>query len=185
MKKSKFAGLAASRRGKLVLLLALALLASAAVGTTMALLTAKTEPVVNSFAAGAVACRVNGDHTVTNTAGAVSNPGIITDAYIRAAVVVNWTKDGGASVYGTPPAATFTPGTGWVQHTDGYYYYTAVVPAGESTSALVTALACADAIPDGYALTVQIVAEAVQAKGVSGANKAVKEAWGVDPDALA
>lgn len=168
---------------KTILLLSLGFLFAAMIGTTMALLTAESEVVTNTFAAGAVACQVNSDYSVTNTAGNKSNDGTLVDAYIRAAVVINWSD--GQNVYGTPPKVSFELGENWVKSGE-YYYYTEKVAAGQSTTKLITGLSCSSEQPSGYTLSVQILAEAIQADGVSGngTTKAVVEAWGVDPGAL-
>lgn len=160
------------------LLLALVLLTVFGTKPTIAVLTAAADPITNTFDAGAVACLVNSDYSVTNKAGNTSNTGTITDAYIRAAVIVNWEKESGSVIYGTPPKVTFDTGTGWIER-DGYYYYASKVSADSSTTPLISSLTCDDAAPDGYSLTIRIIAEAIQAEGVIGTQKAAEEAWGL------
>ena len=124
-----------------------------------------------------------------------------TEAYIRAAVVVTW-QDSEGKVYAVKPEVgvdyqiTFPTGTGWVYRTaDGFYYYTSpVVPEDnavttdvveDSTGVLLTNCMPLKAAPaDGYTLSVEIVAESVQAKGFDGSDKAVVKAWGIDPETL-
>ena len=162
---------------KAALLLSLALLAVAVVGGTVALLTVGTDSVTNTFDVGSVACRVNYDYTITNIAGTVSSDGTLVDAYIRAAVAVNWVDNYG-NLYGSAPSYTITPGTGWVLAEDGFYYYTSPVAPEDNTSKVCTVNNTPGLGPSGYALTVQIVAEAIQAAGVNGSDEAaVLEAW--------
>ena len=63
---------------------------------------------------------------------------------------------------------------GWQRGADGYWYHTASVAPGKSTSPLIEK-AMAVSAPDGYHLNVQIFATAFQALPA----KAVEEAWNV------
>lgn len=161
-------------------LLALALAVS--VSVTMAFLIDKDNSVTNSFTPVSVSCEIN--EKVENkikSSVTVKNTGDIS-AYIRVAVVVNKADEDGNIVAGavTEDAGRFTPGTDWVEHTDGYYYYTSPVAAGSSTGNLISG--------DGISLEgirVTILEEAIQADGgLSDGTKAVVNAWGVDPDEL-
>ena len=186
---------------KLILLVSLVMLLTVAVGGTLAYLTANTEPLENIFPTSEVPISVqesfNG--TVKNNV-TIQNDGD-TEAYIRAAVVVTW-QDSEGKVYAVKPEVgvdyqiTFPTGTGWVYRTaDGFYYYTSpVVPEDnavttdvveDSTGVLLTNCMPLKAAPaDGYTLSVEIVAESVQAKGFDGSDKAVVKAWGIDPETL-
>lgn len=186
---------------KLILLVSLVMLLIVAVGGSLAYLTANTEPLENIFPTSEVPISVqesfNG--TVKNNV-TIQNDGD-TEAYIRAAVVVTW-QDSEGKVYAVKPEVgvdyqiTFPTGTGWVYRTaDGFYYYTSpVVPEDnavttdvveDSTGVLLTNCMPLKAAPaDGYTLSVEIVAESVQAKGFDGSDKAVVKAWGIDPETL-
>ena len=186
---------------KLILLVSLVMLLIVAVGGSLAYLTANTEPLENIFPTSEVPISVqesfNG--TVKNNV-TIQNDGD-TEAYIRAAVVVTW-QDSEGKVYAVKPEVgvdyqiTFPTGTGWVYRTaDGFYYYTSpVVPEDnavttdvveDSTGVLLTNCMPLKAAPaDGYTLSVEIVAESVQAKGLDGSDKAVVKAWGIDPETL-
>ena len=186
---------------KLILLVSLVMLLIVAVGGSLAYLTANTEPLENIFPTSEVPISVqesfNG--TVKNNV-TIQNDGD-TEAYIRAAVVVTW-QDSKGKVYAVKPEVgvdyqiTFPTGTGWVYRTaDGFYYYTSpVVPEDnavttdvveDSTGVLLTNCMPLKAAPaDGYTLSVEIVAESVQAKGFDGSDKAVVKAWGIDPETL-
>lgn len=121
-----------------------------------------------------------------------------TDAYIRVAVVVNWMSADGTRVWATKPVKS-TDGTdgdytitynlednGWIDGGDGYYYYTRPVApcvhkdgdehTGCMTSVLISSCTpVAGRAPDGYYLSVEIVASAIQSSGM-GAESA-QEAW--------
>lgn len=65
-------------------------------------------------------------------------------------------------------------GADWVEHTDGYFYYTKVLPVGEATSALFDSIVVpveltneehADENGTAYKYDVKVFAEAVQAQG--------------------
>ena len=100
-------------------------------GGTLAYLVAKSERVENNFIAASVSCRVDEDFTVTNTSNV--------DAYLRAAVVVNWMDDNG-DIRGIAPKAgtdyTLRIGDNWKKIGD-YYYYTTDVAPGTTTETVV------------------------------------------------
>lgn len=153
-----------------VLVVSLLLILTVTVGGTLAILVAATDPVVNLFQPSNVNCTLveqNGSYTVTNTG--------TTEAYIRIAVVANWTKNG--AVYGLEPitAGDYTAvGTGWAL-LDGYYYYESAVSPGASSAPLFVRQL--NAAPEGCAFSVEILAEAIQSKPASAAF----EAWGFAP----
>lgn len=147
------------------------LLATAVVGTTLAFLVDKTPPVTNTFQPVSVSCRVLEDFdTAANVKNNVSvqNTGEI-PAYIRATVVVTWVSIESGNTYGGAPVAgvdyTVVAGPeGWVQDTNGFYYCTSPVAPGASTPILLSAISpIAGQAPEGYRLSVQIVASAIQA----------------------
>lgn len=173
-----------SRKG-LIAAVALVLLLCAAVGGTLAWITAQTPAVANTFTPAHVTCKV--DETFKNNEK--SNVSILNtsdiDAYIRAAIVVNWAdKDGNVS--GTPVTdSDYTmslnlTSSGWVKGSDGYYYYTSPVAPGRNTEILITRCSpTVNAAPAGYELQVTILAEAIQAEGKSGDDYAVETVWPV------
>ena len=160
-----------------VLLIAIVMVIGAVAGTTVAFLTTKTEDVANQFEYGKVSCQV--DETFANGTKSdvkITNTGNI-PAYIRAKVVVTW-KDADGNVYGKAPASSdysITYGSEWTQGTDGYYYYNTPVDANGSTPALITECKkTADAAaPEGYDLSVEIIADAIQSQPAN----ARTEAW--------
>ena len=162
-----------------VLLIAMILLIGTAVGTTVAYLTTKTEPVKNTFEYAKVSCEVteqSEDNTKKNVQ--VKNTGT-TDAYIRATYIVNWLDAHGNIVASNPAGYSYNvtenPVGKWTQGTDGFFYYTSSVAPGASTGGSL--LTCTVTRPENseYTLSVEIVAEAIQ----STPEKAAQEAWGV------
>lgn len=177
-----------------VLLIALALIVTVGVGSTLAYLIDTSTEVTNTFQPSEVTCRV--DETFKdNVKSAVriqntSDTGDV-DAYIRAAVVVTW-KDADGNVYGQKPeVGNETIGLKvskiqgkdvWIEGADGFYYWTSPVPVNEFTGNLIDTFTYNDTITVGsdtnkvtYYLSVEIIAEAIQAEPTD----AVKEAWGV------
>lgn len=164
------------------LLVALAVVLCAVVGTTVAYLFDKTDSITNTFTPANVTTEITEefDNKVKNNVK-VTNTGDV-DAYIRAAVVVTWQDDDGnvyptAPVEGTDYTVIWTM-DGWKEK-DGYYYYTKVVEQGKSTGILLTSCKPVEGkAPEGYHLVVEILASAIQAES------AVTDAWGVNPTTL-
>ena len=161
-----------------VLLIAMILLISTAVGTTVAFLTTKTEPVKNAFEYAKVSCEVSQKYeNKTAKDVQVKNTGT-TDAYIRATYIVNWVDAQGNIIASDPAGYSYniaaTDGQ-WTQGTDGFFYYTSSVAPGASTEGSL--LTCTATYPDHpeYTLSVEILAEAIQ----STPEKAAQKAWGV------
>ena len=165
----------------ITLLIALLLFSALAVGGTVAWLTANATPVENTFTPSHVACRV--DESFNSTTGVKSNVNVTntgdTEAYIRVKLVTYRVNDAAQHIGGTATIPTFTPGAGWVKHTDGYYYYTKPVAAGATpANPLIGTPGIAlkeytDA--DGGKQVIEVMAEAIQSQPPA----AVKEAWGV------
>ena len=186
---------------KSVLITSVALLLLVAVGTSLAYVFTKTDPVENKFDPSKVSCAVvevveKGDSS-ENTANVVQtgksktnvqikNTGD-TDAYIRAAVVVNWMNEDGTRAWATKPVqgADYSISynlndNGWVDGGDGYYYYTQPVDPGDMTNILITSATQNATGPKGtdgtqYYLSIEIVASAIQADGMGAAS--AKDAW--------
>lgn len=162
-----------------VLLVAIILLISTAVGATVAFLTTKTEPVKNTFEYAKVSCEVTesfGMHA--RRCVQVRNTGTI-DAYIRATYVVNWVDASGRIAASDPAGYSYTltenPDSSWKKGKDGYFYYLTPVAPNDSTPGSL--LTCTATYPDNpeYTLSVEILAEAIQ----STPESAVADAWGV------
>lgn len=178
-----------NRKG-ITALTALVLIFCCTVGGTLAWLVTKTDAVTNTFQPTAVSCEVeekteNGVKSdvkvsVLPKTGSIEN----TDAYVRAAIVVNWAKDDSDNtVYAVAPAEgkdkDYTlemSSSKWTKGTGGYYYYSEPVAPGESTEKLIDTCTYRGNAPAGYHLQVTILAEAIQADGIPGATSA-QAAW--------
>ena len=152
----------------LILLAATMLLLTFAVGGTIAYLVTSDGPVVNTFEPAKVTIAVKEsfednikkDVYITNTGSA--------KAYIRAAIVVTW-QDANGNIYPAFPVENtdyrIDYGTGWTP-SGGYYYYNGEVEPGDPTTNLIDSIApVAGKAPNGYALHVEILAQAIQAEG--------------------
>lgn len=152
-----------------VLLIAVLLLISTAVGSTAAFLVTKTGPVVEDFAYAQVSCQVTDTMGVKNTGTA--------QAYIRASYAVNWRLDGEESIAAAVPegySCALEENPQWEEGGDGYFYYPAPVdPGGETPSLLTCSVLCPE--EPVYTLSVEVVAEAIQ----SNPAEAAEEAWSV------
>ena len=151
-----------------VLLIAVLLLITTAVGSTAAFLVTKTEPVEEAFAYAQVSCQVTDTMGVKNTGTA--------QAYIRASYAANWRDGEGKIAAAAPEGYSYDPEESlqWKKGGDGYFYYPDPVAPGEETPSLLT---CSAPYPEypGYTLSVEVVAEAIQ----SNPAEAAEEAWGV------
>lgn len=165
-----------------VLAASLVLALVVAVGGTLAFLSTHTEDVVNTFTPASVPPEIHEtfDGKVKSNV-TIKNTGEV-DAYIRAAVVITWVDDEG-NVYGELPeegengdyTITYDLSNGWVKK-DGYYYWRSVVASKGNTGELLTCQLNKDATPpDGYTLSVEILAQSIQAMP----EYVVEEVWGV------
>ncbi len=151
-----------SKKKSAALLLAAALLITAAVGGTLAYLSATTDAITNTFTPAEVTCDIienfNDDGDKTDVT--VKNTGDVY-AFIRAAVIAN-TVDEAGHVTGNFDLTPYLAGSTWTQGDDGYYYYNVSVAPGGSTT---------DLLKDGASMpltgrSVTILAEAIQADGL-------------------
>ena len=180
------------RRRRLVIVLTAALLVVClSAGGTLAFLLTRTETTKNVFSPGKVACEVTEtftDNVKSNVA--VQNTGN-TDAYIRAAINVTWMKNdtnaGDQTVTAKVPqqgrdyTMSLSVNSGWLQETDGYWYYTIPVAPGASTGTLIDEckLLPGAEVPEGYHLSVEIISSAIQ----SSPAEVVQGKWHVVLDA--
>lgn len=163
-----------------VLLIAIILLISTAVGSTVAFLATKTEPVENSFEYANVSCKVTQNCDTDGSIVQVKNTGTIS-AYIRAAVVANWIDVDGNIAASVPEGYSYdlTCSSGsWAQGKDGFFYYLLPVAPGALTEGSL--LTCTVACPDDpeYTLSIEVLTEAIQSTPAS----AVNEAWSAAVD---
>ena len=173
----------------LILALALVLLVGLGVGATLGLLHTRTEAVQNDFTYGKVSCQVlesfeEENNTYIKRNVRVQNTGN-TSAYIRVLLVFTW-KDKDGNVFVNKPVinrdyqVNLALANGWIvsQNDIGaYLYYKYPVAPGDETPVLIDGLRQAAGVtgPENgkYGLSVEIVAEAVQAEP----SYAVNDAW--------
>ena len=138
------------------LFLSIVLLLTLATGGTLAYIITKSAMAQNQFVKGSVTSSVNESGTVTNN----------------------------GNVDAIKPNCTVTPNAGWTE-IGGFYYYTSPVVAGGTTTTAPATVNCSDAAPSSvYSLSIETVAEAIQAEGTLDSNDsitAVFDAWGVTP----
>ena len=174
------------------LLVSLLLVLGVAVGGTVAFLSTSTGSKVNTFTPSEVTCEVT--ETFKNNVKskvAVQNTGGTT-AFIRAAINVTWMKNEEAGteynaadqtvsakvpLKGTDYSITLAENNNWIQGADGYYYYKLPVDPQGSTEVLIEdcKLQESASVPDGYHLSVEIVASAIQ----SAPDSVVQDMWHV------
>lgn len=174
------------------LLVSLLLVLGVAVGGTVAFLSTRTDSKENTFTPSKVTCEVT--ETFKNNVKsnvAVQNTGDTT-AFIRAAINVTWMKDAEAGteynaadqtvsakvpLKGTDYSITLAENNNWIHGADGYYYYQLPVDPQVSTGVLIEEckLLKNASVPDGYHLSVEIVASAIQ----SAPDSVVQSMWHV------
>lgn len=170
---------------QLSLLISLLLLLTVSVGGTLAYIVTQTTPVANTFIPAKVTCQVNEtfqDDVKSNVT--IKNTGTA-PAYIRAAIVVTWRDEQGNIGPKTPALNTdyvlTISNDGWFKVGD-YYYFEEAVAVNGATDVLITNCQLAEGVtpPEGYGLSVEIVADAIQAEGVDDDGKhPVELAWKV------
>ena len=163
-----------------VLFIAIILLISTAVGSTVAFLATKTEPVENAFEYANVSCEVTEACDTDSSIVQVRNTGTIS-AYIRVAVVANWMDVNGDIAASDPEGYGYDPtcsSDSWARGADGFFYYLSPVAPGASTEGILLACTVTCPEPPECTLSVEVLAEAIQSTPAS----AVYEAWGVTVD---
>ena len=164
---------------KIVLVVSLAFLLFAVIsGGTIAYLFSVTPPAKNEFTPAVVSCEVEEKfENNLKTEVAVKNTGN-TDAYIRATVVATFIKTDGSVYFKAPVEGVdykLTLGSDkWIKGSDGFFYYTEKVAFGSSTEMLISSAESLNTAPEGYELSLQIVASALQ----SDPETVVSEVWG-------
>lgn len=173
-----------------MLFLSLLLVIGMVVGGTVAWLSTKSAPITNTFLPSHVSCSVKEEFNGTTKSNVnVINTGDI-DAYIRVKLVTYRVNDEGDHIGGIAKIPDFTPGAGWVKKGDYYYYTKPVAPKEQPETSLIDSITLTGSYDDaddadGGKQVIEVMAEAIQANGVAdNGAKAVKEAWGVDPERL-
>lgn len=144
-------------------------------GVTLAYVFTHTDSLENIFDPSKVSCQVlegedgNTFDGETKTNVKIQNTGK-TDAYIRAVVVVTWMSEDEKTVTasvpqeGTDYSITYATDSGWLKGADGFWYYTSPVAVDDITEVLISDCHLLDmaTIPEGFYLSVEIVASALQ-----------------------
>lgn len=174
------------RRKQQSLIIAIAaVLCSIIACVTIAFVFMNTEPLKNTFTDAYVACEVleTFDGT-TKTDVTVKNTGEV-QSYIRAKVVVTWMSEDKTKVTALKPvddtdyiityANEVNSDTKWEKGSDGYWYYKLPVDVGKETEKLIETCSLKPGVtaPDGYYLSVEIVASSIQ----STPTRVVSEQW--------
>lgn len=167
------------KKKSLLLVAGIVLMLTIAIGGTIAYIVTNTTPVVNTFTPGEVPITIH----ETFDGETKSNVYVINDgnvpAYIRAKIIVTWKNEAG-EVYWKQPTQTNDyeidiNTKDWKQGGSyGFYYYQGIVQPGDPTNPLINSCKMRDGAnqPDGYTLSVEIIAESIQAEGM-GATSAV------------
>ena len=173
-----------SNKKSITMLVSLILIITIGVGGTLAYLVATTGEVKNTFTPSQV--NISVDETLngnTKSDVKISNHNDSVKSYIRAAIVANWMDEDGNVWAATPVLGidyTMTTGGNWTLGTDGYYYHKGAVNPDADTSVLISSASpITEAPADGYYLSIEILAQGIQADGVDSEGKTpVELAWG-------
>ena len=158
---------------------ALVLLLTLSVGGTVAYLSTTSGTVTNTFTPAPVKCEVFeptwSDGSMEKKDVSIINTGEA-DAFIRAAIVITWQDEAG-NVYGQVPVSGTDyeldlNETAWTQ-IDNYWYCTSAASGATQTPVLIESCKTLKSL-DGYTLSVEILAQAIQAEPA----QAVADAWG-------
>jgi len=162
----------------ILLIMGLAVLTLSLVGGSIAYLVANTGPKENNLTYAKVSSEItetfDGD---TKSNVSIKNTGN-TDAYIRTAIIVTW-QDSQGNVYSEAPIENtdytleLDTSSGWFMGNDGYYYFNRIVQRDASTPILIVSCSPEDREPEGYKLSVEILADAIQ----SSPEEAIEDSW--------
>ena len=161
-----------------MLFLSLLLVIGMVVGGTVAWLSTKSAPITNTFLPSHVSCSVAEEFNGTTKSNVnVTNTGDI-DAFIRVKLVTYRVNDEEQHIGGIAKIPDFTPGAGWVENGDYYYYTKPVAPGTKPAAALISSIDLIGSYTDadGGKQAIDVMAEAIQ----SVPEDAVKAAWGAD-----
>ena len=163
-----------TRKGKIGFFAVLVILVvGLTVGGTLAFLAANLE-ATNEFQYVEAACVVTENFERNESTGLMEKSDIKVNipentsttkymsTYVRVTLVCNWQdSEGNVAAKFDVPTLPADLGEGWVLGSDGYYYYTEALSAGEATTALFDSV-ITSGTDDGYILSVTVTAEAIQ-----------------------
>ena len=146
--------------------------ATVAVGSTLAYIITQTEPLKNEFTPPILDITMNLDIDGGNV---VENTGDI-PVYVRAAIVATWvSEDDANTVLSTAPEEgtdyTVELNENWIPGSDGFYYYSLKLNSEEKAE-LIKSFTQSKSI-DGYKLQLQVLSSAIQATPA----EAVTSSW--------
>lgn len=162
------------RRQQSLVIAIVAILCSIIACVSIAFVFTGTKPVKNTFTDAYVACDVleTFDGT-TKSDVTIKNTGEV-QSYIRAKVVVTWMSADQTKVTALKPvddtdyvityANELNAATNWEKGSDGYWYYKLPVNVRKETEELIDSCYLKDGVtaPDGFYLSVEIVASSIQ-----------------------
>lgn len=193
-----------SKKGKIAIVGVLGLLVIAVVGTTIAMLQKKTDPVQNDFAGAAVNIGVieNGKDTPledgdnTNVYDSIVKDQPVgkevsiknidsaeyptTDTYVRVRLVPIFRNEAGETVPADMSKVSYTYGDdgNWKkEETAGgetYYYYTRALAPDDVSGMLITSVTYTGEVPEGTTFELQVLTE-----GIAANQKDSLSAWGL------
>ena len=141
----------------------------AVIGSTLAYIMQRTEPLVNEFVPPVL------DISISGNGNSMTNTGDI-PVYLRAAIVVTWVSESDPNtVLAIEPVLgddyTIELRGSWFEGTDGFYYYESSLE--NSASAVLIDRVVQHKEKTGYKLNVQVISAAIQAIPAD----AVNESW--------
>lgn len=170
-------------RKKIILLALLISVITLSAGATLAHIFIQTKAAANTFTPAEVSCDVDEEFNGSiKTDVKIQNTGS-TDAYIRAAIIVTWIDENN-NVYAQKPVndrdytIKFSDelNSNWLIDKNGFYYCKTPIAPNSETPQLISECKVIDGTePEGYRLSVEIVASAIQ----SVPSSVVQEQWGV------
>lgn len=166
------------RRGSLKKLVLAAVTAVAmsilTLSSTVAYILTNSESISNVFEPSKVSCQISESFDgITKSNVKVLNTGEA-PVYIRVKLLPQWYgSDSENIVAKTAWTPVFTPGSGWVQGADGFWYYTSPVAPGSGTVDLISSITLLQDDVTLYQQALEIIASCIQAEP----DDAVLEAW--------
>ena len=155
-----------------IAVLAVALIAIAAIGTTIAYVETSSNSVKNKFDPSKIVCEIEEEVSDgTKSSVMIKNTGEV-EAFMRAAVIAN-TVDTEGNITGAADVSGSLCGKNWIKSGNYYYYTQPVAPKAETENLLISDIKLSG-------IQVTILAEAIQSEPAS----AVQSAWGVSPASL-
>ena len=170
-----------SGKKALILMVSLVAILAVSVGGVLAWLATSSDDVTNTFVPGKTDIEIEEkfENNVKENVK-VTNKGNI-PVYIRANLVFTW-KDSAGNIIEQPDKTTLTVDygeVGWVQGSDGFWYYTEPVAVGGETTNLIDKATITFPEGKGYKMDLEVMAQSIQAEP----KEAVGSVWPVTVNA--